>query len=761
MTMNGSKEGFAVGIEFKSVLAAISKQIYETPLAFIRENAQNAVDALRLQAVRDGKPSSTSELSVEITVESNRCEIVDNGIGMTQNDLKSLFWTIGASGKRTPEAKEAGCVGMFGIGGFANFGVCDELTVVSQVEHAGSGYLTRLTSKDIEEAVGPIPLVHIEENNEAGPRGTIVRGLLIKPANIQELDAYVRDFLRYAEEHIYFNGELVSRQPFQPPNKTRDGLQSVEDSFKGTWTDGKTIITGNLNVSPGGVLHADITGLIIGEEPVRAHGWIRFENGQIDALKRGFKLCSTTIGTQIGVSGVIDCDYLAPTAGRASLNAESNQLLASIANAMEKAAVMAVLKSPDLIGHHTRIFKYVRRNGLVPHLANVRVDIADESEMLLADIKRRSEGDIKVFYATTKNPSLSKALQAGGHMVVQLPADGNKQAAVKEYLETFCSAKKFEGQIECLENYEDLSRFEKAMLAEIEEVVLSNYDIPDAQILPGRLTENLPVYAKDIPGTTLTIYVDVRHSEITKLQGLGITPLFSSMVSEFCREHLSQILRTRSPKFFGSGAVNLDWLSKSRSELWLLVPQDIEVHRRAAQRQIVRKSDVQVVKAGQSSEEQAVETNANRTPKLVKIEGTDEFADLSGYYLRIPKRASEAYGDVIQQCDSRCAVWAGNNIRFVASDQISSAFQVEIQLDRLINTGSAESTSSGGFSQEQRPLQSLYEGLYFPIPTILEDYIVPSEDDEVRIEIDCDWIDFSSAKVWRAREEEELGTESA
>ena len=446
---------------------------------------------------------------------------------------------------------------------------------------------------------------------------------------------------------------------------------------------------------------------------------------------------------------------LLPSAGRDSLNAESSQLLATIVNAMEKAAVMAILSSSDLIAHHTRIFRYIRQNGLIQHLGKVRVDFADGREALLADIRLRSEGGGRVFYATSKNPSLSRALQAGGHMVIQLPADGHKQAAVREFLTNFCSGQQFEGQIECLENYNNFFRFEKAFLAEIEEVILSDYDLPKSRILPGRLTENLPVYAKDSYGSDLTIYVDVRHPEITKLEGLGITPLFSSMVAVFCREYLSQSLRSRSPKFFGSGAVNLDWLSKSRSELWLLVPQDIEVHRRAKQRQKIRQSDVQVVQAGSSSGTSEIETNTNRKPKLVKIEGVDEFMELSGYYLRIPNRASEAYGDVIQQCDSRCAVWAGNGIQLVASDQISSAFKIVIQLDRLINTEAVETASGGGFSQEQRPLQSLYEGLYFPIPAALEDYIVPSGDEEIRIEIDCDWIDFSSAKVWRAREEGE------
>ena len=42
---------FEVGIAFGSVLEAISKQIYDTPYAFLRENLQNAIDASRIQAV--------------------------------------------------------------------------------------------------------------------------------------------------------------------------------------------------------------------------------------------------------------------------------------------------------------------------------------------------------------------------------------------------------------------------------------------------------------------------------------------------------------------------------------------------------------------------------------------------------------------------------------------------------------------------------------------------------------------------------------
>lgn len=750
MTSDG---GFQVGIEFDSVLAAISKQIYETPLAFIRENVQNAVDAIRMRAVREDLSSSDTVLSVRITTVDRVCEIADNGIGMSIEDLRNLFWTIGASGKRTAEARAAGCVGMFGIGGFANFGVCDELTVISQPSSDGGGHWTRLSREEIEAAGGAIPRVQVGSSDEAAPRGTIVRGTLNEPANPAQLETYLREFVRYASERILFNGTLISGEPFMVPSET-DGERQPVGSDGSEWTQGNVSVHGRLFETPGHVLLAELDDLFIDGEPARLKGWLRFENGTIDVLKRGFKICTTTVGTRIGVSGVIDCDRLSPTAGRDSLDPASSALVASIVTSMERAAVLAVLESAERIAQHTRIFRYVRTNGLIAQLGNVVVELADGSEMCLDDIRHRAIGDMRVFFATSKNRALSQLLQTRGHLVVQLPGDLDKRTAVREYLIDYCAAESFDGHIECAETYAHLSLFEKAFLSELEQTIVMGYDVTAATLIPGRLTQDVPAYVPDSSGSKLTIYVDVRHAEITKLEKLGISPLLMSMVAAFCREYLGATLRSRSPKFFGSGAVNLDWLAKRRSELWVLLTDDIHVLTQGTQRQIVRSSDVQVVHAGGTVIGHAeLEGASGSEPKLVRIEGSDDFTDLSGYYLRIPTPAATAYGDVIQQCDIRGAVWAGNKVLLVASDAISTAFQFEIRLDRIIATPGESGPVVGGAQEIERPLQALFSGLYFPIPHPLEPFLVPSNGKEIRIEVRCDWTDFTSARAWEARTE--------
>ena len=199
--------------------------------------------------------------------------------------------------------------------------------------------------------------------------------------------------------------------------------------------------------------------------------------------------------------------------------------------------------------------------------------------------------------------------------------------------------------------------------------------------------------------------------------------------------------------------MNLDWLAKNRSETWILLTDDIAVVNRAVRRDVVRAGDVRVVTASPGAGH--IQTNASDEgiePKLVKIVGAgDDFAGLDGYYLRIPNSASVAYGDVIVASEDHGAVWMGNKILLLASDGLSSAFQFEVRLDRLLLTADATSLSQGAVAIESS-IQQLFEGLYFPLPSELEEYLVPSGNQEIRIEVLCDWLDFASSRSWEARE---------
>jgi len=69
-------------VETARILEILSKQIYNSPYAMVRENVQNAYDAILMRAKRESK--SVSEFSIKITASPERIEIQDNGIGMSE-----------------------------------------------------------------------------------------------------------------------------------------------------------------------------------------------------------------------------------------------------------------------------------------------------------------------------------------------------------------------------------------------------------------------------------------------------------------------------------------------------------------------------------------------------------------------------------------------------------------------------------------------------------------------------------------------------
>ena len=94
--------------------------------------------------------------------------------------------------------------------------------------------------------------------------------------------------------------------------------------------------------------------------------------------------------------------------------------------------------------------------------------LADGTELTLGDVRHRAtDGGVSVFYGTARKQALSQVMQAQGHIVVQLSADGYRQGAERRYLEQYCGAKAFDGVVDCAEVYDGLSVFERVFLSEI------------------------------------------------------------------------------------------------------------------------------------------------------------------------------------------------------------------------------------------------------------------------------------------------------
>lgn len=197
-------------IETQRIIQLLAKQIYQSPLALLRENAQNAFDAVR-QRLHD-KPGFEPRIDISLTPE--RVVISDNGIGMTESDLRAHYWKAGSSSKNTEAARAAGVVGTFGIGAMANFGIANVLTVETESASTGERTLCRAERAKLDVKQDCIELRSLPSKGEPGT--TIIADTdPTSRIDVQKSRNYIAEFVSLVDIPIYVNGELVSKQPIE------------------------------------------------------------------------------------------------------------------------------------------------------------------------------------------------------------------------------------------------------------------------------------------------------------------------------------------------------------------------------------------------------------------------------------------------------------------------------------------------------------------------------------------------------------------
>ena len=756
---------FSVGVDFDRVLDTIASHIYDNQYAFLRENVQNAIDAVRIQADRDKRPVQ-SGYRIDIIVEGNRCEIHDTGNGMTKDQLRTNFWTMGASGKHTDEAKRAGCIGTFGIGGFANFGVCDQLTVISRTTKCQVTHETMLKKSDFDTIRGHLPTVAYKETHQLTDSGTIVIGEAELDFDAEQLLKYIKQFVSDVRENIYFNKERISGSARRTIGDNYTAISEVLDCQVNALR-----FRYRLYRDDGAGLAAELISASEYETGFDFSGFVRLENGSLRAYKRGFKICDISINSRIGISGWFDSDIVRPTAGRDTLNAESLARITQMFRLIEQEARARVVLDEELLAAHIRLLPEILATGDLSLLHLLRVRTLDGNAYLLSEIATKSK-QTRIFYSVnSKATPAAEVLQAKGDLIVSVTNDRSRRKAEISYLQERCDAKRFDDLIERLEPYSDLDEFERALLAELDMAIKRLFKPEEFRFLPGRLTLDVPIYwSNKKEGSETIVYVDTRHGEFKKLRPLGYTPLLWSMIEAFCREYLGDTLRKRSTKFFGDGAIDLESYAKSQAELWELVPSEIETsllssgdasarrrRRFGARVEIVRVRDItqlQVASHGGAETDAGTsdfeDVDADPPGKLLEIIDSAGSTGLGGFYLRIPVPASKAFGEIIRTFSSFAVVWFANCITWSGTDNKDTAFLYHVTLEELIGS---VSDPHGAIDLTSSQLQYFKGQVYFFIPTHFHQYLVPRDQDRgIKVSVTHQLVDLGKSRAWTSRD---------
>ena len=233
--MTAETHGFQT--EVRQLLKLMIHSLYSNKEIFLRElisNASDAADKLRFEAL--ASPELTEgdaelRILVEIDSDAKTIAVVDNGIGMSRDEVLANLGTIARSGtaeflQQLGDSDKAGAqlIGQFGVGFYSAFIVAGEVVVETRRAGDDSSAGVRWTSAG--EGEFSIETIDREE------RGTRVT-LHLKDAEAEFADALrVETLIRKYSDHIGFPVSLIAG----------DDEARVVNSATALWTRPRTEI---------------------------------------------------------------------------------------------------------------------------------------------------------------------------------------------------------------------------------------------------------------------------------------------------------------------------------------------------------------------------------------------------------------------------------------------------------------------------------------------------------------------------------------
>jgi molecular chaperone HtpG len=132
-----------INVSVDNIFPLIKKFLYSDQEIFLRELISNATDATlklkHLTGIGEAKVEYGSPLiEVKVDKETKTLRIVDQGIGMSEEEIKKYINEVAFSGaeefldKYQDSAKDAGIIGHFGLGFYSAFMVADKVEIFSK-----------------------------------------------------------------------------------------------------------------------------------------------------------------------------------------------------------------------------------------------------------------------------------------------------------------------------------------------------------------------------------------------------------------------------------------------------------------------------------------------------------------------------------------------------------------------------------------------------------------------------------------------------
>ncbi len=760
-------------VEINRIVELLAKQIYQSPLALLRENCQNAYDAI-LQRQYLGQ---AFEPLITVAVTSNEIVVRDNGIGMTKTELIENYWRAGSSGKNTQEARAAGVIGTFGIGAMANFGIASELWVESESARTGEHTAT-FAARDSLSATDEC--IQLDSKTPTGRPGTLVRAV-IPPSNAVNLgsaSAYLSECVRYLPIPVMLNGTLISKQDLTT-DVARPSGDLVNKQLIGVTVGSH--LTADIEILAGRAAEVWICvkNFIDAGTPISGLVLLRQNAHQIKTLRSKFALANAAVSSFYGLGGVGNLPLFQPTAGREALTTQSLQVLQTMVTECEKYASYAIAET-EAANQNTGFMDWVYNNNRLELLSNLTIRLEPENRSVsLRELAHMSKSK-RLNYYEGSDQSLINQFASEDQPLIVISTRQPRRKCELAYLQKYCRVVAVEDKptVLALKKDRDLNLGESTLALRIVSILESDYFVR-AEVQFGKMSHGVTIYIEatkvpvqivlDPDSSTIATILKVYDADFLSMTGLikdfvrtAIFPKITHLVPSSTRQGAEAFLRAiRKPRdVFEYEKADLG----SLSDIWQeYVAGKISLAEAARQSSVFVRTSVQVVDrtatrtvesvlpdvleneqilAGEKVGEEATEEfqalpaitrfEKESSAKLLIID--DNQPALKGYrcFLAITERVRSDRGEFFLQPHRTEIVWGGQKALYIFQHHSGEfGLYYELQSKDIL------SDAPGGRAFPTCTIV-IKNQVYIPVPDEIRASFIPSESDRKSFEIRCE-----------------------
>ena len=552
-------------IEVRRILEILSNDIYDSPYALLRENIQNAYDAILMRMQFEGEKSFQPKIVVNIN--SKFITIQDNGIGMNIDVISNNFWKAGSSGKNNAIAQKAGVVGTFGIGAMANFGVCKSLKVTT---HYVEGNETIETFAKRESLSITEECIEINKYNQEREAGTEIIAELDDSLTltVEGAISYLNPYIKYLSVPVFINGSIVSQ------HKYLDIFEVKAENIYKTEIHHIHIHNGlsfelKINYTNQNIVKVNCYNIIRNSEKIKGDIALSQSVGGIYGLRNYFGLAPIPISGFFNFGGVVNLSTLVPTAGREALSRQSIETVSQIINAIETkiAESMSELEVSDL---NSGFLNYVASKNNFQLAKNIKIAVQPNDERWnLGKIAQTVDGK-KIYYYSGRDSSTILQFGNENSYLLLLSQDNPRRRIQLEYIKQL-DIEEVPDKAIVLKKFEtrDLLFSEVSLVLRITNILNEDYLIADSKVYVANISHQVPslVEYKD---NIVIVYLSRQSSAVKQVLQIYSTDwsLFGSFVKDFVRNHLYQKFSPYVPSSTKQGADALHKILMRNRELY-------------------------------------------------------------------------------------------------------------------------------------------------------------------------------------------------